>query len=140
MKPVRVLLAIEQDDFREILRRALSAKNTGIVLVGEAANDLEAIELASQASPDVLILDLHLKDQGGLELTQKIKARFPATRILILNTQVKKEEILDLVDSGIAGYLTILEAPELLASAIHSCMKEVLWLSPDVQARLLETP
>ena len=138
MKRVRVLLAIKQDDLRDNLRRILSAKKTGIALVGEATNELEVMELVSQASPNVLVLDLQLKDQGGLELIQKIKALNPATRILILSEEVKKEEILDLVETGISGYLTKNEAPELLVFAIHTCMKEVLWLSPIAQAILLD--
>ena len=95
---VRVLLADDNAQFRAALRRLLE-RDPEIGVVGEAANGAEAIELASEFVPDVVIMDVSMPNLNGIEATNEIKARFPEMVVLMLSIGNKDQEI----RAGLAG-------------------------------------
>jgi DNA-binding NarL/FixJ family response regulator len=84
MNIIRVLLVDDYAGLRSSLA-AFLVKQRGVVIVGEAANGLEAIEQAEMLQPDLVLMDLDLPGRGGYEATQEIKRRAPHTRVVILS-------------------------------------------------------
>lgn len=83
-KPIRVLLADDTDDVRAILRATLTADGR-FVVVGEARNGAEAVEMAGAARPDVVLLDLAMPVMDGLEAAPKILEHSPRSKIVVLS-------------------------------------------------------
>ncbi|WP_028240893.1 response regulator [Stutzerimonas azotifigens] len=85
--------------------RALLALTRWIEVVGEAASGQEALALAEQARPDLLLVDIGLKDMNGLELTRRLGERHPQIRILILSMYENQEYVSTSVKVGARGYV-----------------------------------
>ncbi len=84
MHPLRVLLADDHAGFRRILVSFLKAQR-GVEVVGEAADGLDAVEQAERLRPDLVLMDIHMPGQNGIEATRVIKHRLPLTRVFILS-------------------------------------------------------
>lgn len=84
MKKLKVLLADDHDSFRRILIAFLRAQKD-VEVVGEAVNGQEAVEQAERFHPDLVLMDIHMPKQNGLDATKAIKNRFPSTRVFILS-------------------------------------------------------
>jgi DNA-binding NarL/FixJ family response regulator len=84
MYKLKVLLADDHDSFRRILVAFLKAQNN-IEVVGEALNGEEVIEQAEKLRPDLILMDIHMPKQNGIEATKAIKSRFPGTKVFILS-------------------------------------------------------
>jgi DNA-binding NarL/FixJ family response regulator len=82
--PIRVLIADDHAVVREGIRHVLSAAE-GFDVVGEAANGREAVALAEELHPDVVVLDLTMPEISGLDAAVQIRARTPGSRILVLS-------------------------------------------------------
>jgi DNA-binding NarL/FixJ family response regulator len=86
---VRVLLADDNARFREVLRRLLE-REPDIVVVAEAGDGAEAVELADEVVPDVVLMDLSMPGLDGLEATYALKARLPDVTVLMLSVGDKE--------------------------------------------------
>jgi DNA-binding NarL/FixJ family response regulator len=84
MNKLKVLLADDHDCFRRILIAFLKAQHN-IEVVGEAVNGEEAIEQAEKFQPDIILMDVHMPKQNGIEATKAIKHRWPGTKVFILS-------------------------------------------------------
>jgi DNA-binding NarL/FixJ family response regulator len=84
MSKLKVLLADDHDSFRRILVAFLKAQK-GIEVVGEAIDGQEAVEQAEKFHPDLVLMDIHMPRQNGIEATKAIKNRWPATKVFILS-------------------------------------------------------
>jgi DNA-binding NarL/FixJ family response regulator len=89
MTTLKVLLADDHKSFREILSTFLKAQ-LGIEVVGEAANGQEVVEKAEELHPDLILMDVHMPFQNGLEATKKIKNRLPLTKVFILTMDISE--------------------------------------------------
>jgi DNA-binding NarL/FixJ family response regulator len=96
--PVRVLLADDNGRFRQLLRRLLERED-GIEVVAEASDGAEALALAEEHLPDVVLMDLSMPGVDGLEATLELKARIPHVTVLMLSVADKEHEIA----AGLAG-------------------------------------
>jgi NarL family two-component system response regulator YdfI len=101
---IRVLIADDHLVVREGLRAILEAA-PDLTLVGEAADGLEAVRLAGELSPDVVLMDLRMPGMDGIEAIRQIKARYPAVEIVILTTYDDDEYIVRGLRAGARGYL-----------------------------------
>ena len=101
---IRVLIADDHLVVREGLRAILEAA-PDLTLVGEAADGLEAVRLAGELSPDVVLMDLRMPGVDGIEAIRQIKARYPAVEIVILTTYDDDEYIVRGLRAGARGYL-----------------------------------
>lgn len=95
---VRVLLADDNAQFRGVLRQLLE-RDPEIDVVAEAANGAEAIALAEEHRPDVVLMDVSMPNLDGVEATYALKARFPDLTVLMLSIGNKDQEI----EAGLAG-------------------------------------
>ena len=84
MEPLRVLLADDHPVFRRGLRMLLDAQPEGAEIVGEASNGVEAVELARELQPDVVVMDLQMPELNGIEATQRIVEESPHIGVLVL--------------------------------------------------------
>jgi DNA-binding NarL/FixJ family response regulator len=101
---VRVLLADDNDRFRGILRRLLE-RDPDIVVVAEAADGAEALDLAEEVAPDVVLMDVSMPGLDGLEATYELKARLPDVTVLMLSVGDKEQEIAAGLAGGASEYL-----------------------------------
>jgi DNA-binding NarL/FixJ family response regulator len=101
---VRVLLADDNDRFRGILRR-LHERDPDIVVVAEAGDGAEALDLAEEVAPDVVLMDVSMPGLDGLEATYELKARLPDVTVLMLSVGDKEQEIAAGLAGGASEYL-----------------------------------
>ena len=102
--PLRVMLVDDHALVRSAIRQALEAPD--VVVVGEASSAEEAIALAPDLRPDVLLLDIDLPGLSGIEAVREIAPRLPDTRIVMLTVSTDRRDLLDAIRHGAVGYLT----------------------------------
>jgi len=102
--PIRVLLVDDAARVRSELRRLLELSGL-IEVAGEAGDGLEAIRLAAQLSPDVILMDLEMPTLDGLEATRQIKALQPAPRVVILSVHARPDEVESAREAGADCYV-----------------------------------
>ncbi len=134
---VRVLLADDQALVRSGFRKLLEGE-TGIEVVAEAADGLEAIERARLHRPDVVLMDIRMPRLDGLKATARILATTPSSRILMLTTYDLDEYIFEALKAGASGFLLKDSPTEELVAAIYVVAAGEALLAPSVTRRLIE--
>jgi DNA-binding NarL/FixJ family response regulator len=134
---IRVLLADDQRVVREGLGTLLSLLE-GIELVGTAADGEEALALAAEHDPDVVLMDLRMPRCDGVEATRRIRGEHPGTQIVVLTTYADDDSLFPALRAGARGYLTKDADGDEIVRAIQDVMAGRAGLSPVVQRRLLE--
>lgn len=104
MNKIKVIIADDHVLFREGTRNVIEQERD-IEVVGEASDGEEAIELITKLRPHVALMDIAMPKVNGIEATRQIKARHPATAVLILTAYDNDQYILALLEAGAAGYL-----------------------------------
>jgi DNA-binding NarL/FixJ family response regulator len=100
---MRILIADDHALFRDGLRSLMEAH--GVDVVAEAANGREAIDLARQYRPDIVLMDLTMPVMGGLEATRAISAEMPETNVVVLTASEEDSDLFEAVKSGAQGFL-----------------------------------
>ena len=136
IQPITVMLVDDHALVRSAVRQALSAPD--IEVVGEASTAEEALILAPQLAPDVLLLDLNLPGTSGLGLLRELSPRLPATRIVMLTVSDDRRDLLDAVRNGAAGYLTKDLSPEALQRAVRGIRSGDLAMSRAMAAEVIQ--
>lgn len=134
--PIRVVIADDHMLVREGLRSILAVADD-ILLVGEAKDGAEAIELAGTLSPEVMLMDLRMPRVDGMEAIRQIKARHPAIEIVILTTYDDDVHILQGLGAGALGYLLKDAGRNALFDAVRAAARGESLLPPEVLATLL---
>ena len=116
---------------------ALLATTDDVDVVGEATTGLEAVELALQLEPDVVLMDLRMPGINGDEATAQILATKPAIRILVLTTYESDDSILTAIEAGASGYLLKAAPQEELLAGIRSVARGEVALGPRIAALLV---
>ena len=117
--------------------RALLQTAGGIEVVGEAGDVSSALALVGGLRPQVVLMDLQLGSESGVDATREIVARYPATRVLILTTYDTDADILRAIEAGACGYLLKDAEPERLVEAVGLAARGETVLSPVVAQRLV---
>jgi DNA-binding NarL/FixJ family response regulator len=134
---VRILLVEDHIVMREGLRGLIS-RQADMEVVGEADNGEQAIELARQARPDVIIMDVRMRGIDGIEATRRIKAEMPGVRVVVLSAYDNREYIIGMAKAGISGYLLKDCAFEELVGAIRTVLQDKSYLSPSAARVILD--
>jgi len=132
---IRVLLADDHRLLRESLRRSLAEE--GFDVIGEATDGEEAVELAGQLVPDVVLLDVSMPNMGGVEAAGRIHADQPSIRIVMLTMHVDAEVVADALRAGACGYLTKDSSTDEIAGAIRLAASGETAVSPQLAASML---
>jgi DNA-binding NarL/FixJ family response regulator len=136
MKPVRILLA---DDHALILGgiRALLEEIKGVTTIAEANNGRDAVAIAKAERPDLVIMDISMKELNGIEATAQIMAAVPETRVLILSMHTTEDFVRRALKAGAAGYVVKDSAPLELRMAIEAVMRGEHYISSRVSRHLV---
>lgn len=137
MSKTKILLADDHPMLRQGIRELLE-RERDFEVVAEVGDGEEAVKLASELKPDVVIMDVGMPKLNGLEATKQIKAKHPATAVLVLTIHDEDEYIMGLLEAGAAGYLLKSAYGEELVNAIRSIRTGELVLHPVVGQKLLK--
>lgn len=135
---IRILIADDQALVRTGFKMILDAE-ADLEVVGEAENGREAVELAAELAPDVILMDIRMPGTDGITATRRIVTD-PETkgcRVIILTTFDTDEHIFDAIRAGAAGFLLKNTAPEELRAAVRTVTGGEALLSPSVTRRVL---
>jgi DNA-binding NarL/FixJ family response regulator len=134
---IRVLLADDQALVRAGFRMILGSE-PGIEVVGEAGDGLEAVALAVEARPDVVLMDVRMPELDGIEATRRVVASAEAPRVLVLTTFDLDEYVYEALRAGASGFL-LKDAPEeQLVTGIRIVAEGGSLFAPSVTRRLVE--
>ncbi len=136
---VRVVLADDHALVREGIRHVLDA-DANIEVVGEAANGADAVALALEHLPDVVLLDITMPGENGLRAAARLREALPNARILMLSMHDNAEYVREGMRIGTHGYLLKDSAGEELRAAIRAVHAGGTFFSPAVVRRLTSTP
>ena len=134
--PIRVLIVDDQALFREGLNTILSVHEE-FQVIGEAANGEEALRLAVQLQPQVILMDLRMPIMDGVRATQMISSQAPNCKVIVLTTFDDDESIFDGLRAGAVGYLLKDVASEKLFEAIRATARGEYFLLPSVTAKVM---
>jgi len=132
-----VVIADDHALLREALHRTLDGERD-MEVVAEAGDGEEAVRLASELKPDVVVMDIVMPKLNGIEATRKIKETAASTAILILTAYDDEEYVLGLLDAGAAGYLLKSARGRDLVDAIRTIQSGESVLHPKIIAKLLK--
>jgi DNA-binding NarL/FixJ family response regulator len=133
---IKVLLADDHEVVREGTRRFID-RTPGLQVVGEAANGLDALEMAGLLRPDIVVLDIRMPGLNGLEVTRRIKAELPEIRVLILSAYEDDQYIFPLLDAGADGYLLKTSSGSEVATAIQTICRGEKVLDPQITTKVV---
>jgi two-component system, NarL family, response regulator LiaR len=134
---IRILVADDHAVVRKGLQ-ALIKTEEGMEIVGEAENGRDAVALAEQLKPDVILLDLKMPFLDGIEVISQIKDRNLGSRILILTSFADDDHVLPAIKAGALGYLLKDSSPHDLIAAIHHVHNGESSLTPSVALKLVQ--
>lgn len=116
---IKIMLVDDHRIFRDGIRSLLS-EYPGIEVIGEASSGQEALERLGQLMPDILILDVTMQDESGIDTAKKATAMYPGIRIMILSMHTDEEFVVDAVKAGVKGYLPKDTSREELLEALNT--------------------
>jgi DNA-binding NarL/FixJ family response regulator len=128
-EPIRIVLADDHTLFREGIRLLLRHAPE-VQVVGEAENGADAVALARQFAPHLLILDLDMPRMDGIAALRELRATAPEVRVLILTVHAERERLLTVLEMGAAGYLTKEAATRELVDAIRAVAAGEIYVQP----------
>jgi DNA-binding NarL/FixJ family response regulator len=132
---VRVLIADDHGVVREGLSSLIGGE-AGFEVVGEAPSAEQAIALALEKRPDLIVMDVSMPEIGGIEATRRIKAQAPEIRVIMLTVHEDKELMRAAIRAGAGGYVLKRAIKTELLHAIDTVMGDELYVHP-VMARIL---
>jgi len=133
---IRVLIVDDHAIVREG-QRALIDTEPGMVVVGEANDGFEAVEMAHSLQPDVILLDLHMPRKDGIEAIGEIKAENPEARILVLTSFTEDEKVYAAIKAGALGYLLKDSSPQEILTAIRMVYQGEISMHPRIATKLM---
>ncbi len=136
MAPISILLAEDHVVVRESIRQSLE-RVENFKVVGEANDGEEAVRVAKQLKPDVIIMDISMPKLNGIEATRQIKSAQPSAIVLVLTAYDYEQYIFPLLEAGAAGYLLKDVSSRELIDAIQTVYRGEAVLHPAVARKIL---
>ena len=116
---IRIVLVDDQRMSRQITRRLLSM-HADLMIVGEARDGIEALEVVSQARPDVVLMDVHMPILDGVETTKRMRSTYPDVKIVLFTSINHDSYVAEGMRAGAVGYLPKNTQPDVLVAAIRT--------------------
>jgi DNA-binding NarL/FixJ family response regulator len=135
-EPIRILVADDHPLFREGVVHSL-ATEPGIAVVGQAASGEEALDLARDLLPDVVLLDVAMPGWGGLQTARKLATACPASKVIMLTVVEDEDRLLDAFSAGARGYVLKGVSARDLAAVVRSVERGEVYVSPSLAAGIL---
>jgi DNA-binding NarL/FixJ family response regulator len=123
-----------------LFRRGLElvlAVEPDLEVVGEAADGIEAIDMAAELAPDVVLMDVRMPGVGGIEATRRIRTEQPMTKVVMLTVSEDEEDLFDAIRAGATGYLLKEVSIEEVAYTVRAVARGQALVSPSMAAKLL---
>jgi DNA-binding NarL/FixJ family response regulator len=133
---LRILLVDDHALVRSAIRQALTVD--GIEIVGEGTSAEEAVSLATELRPDLVLMDIDLPGMSGIEAVRTLAPRLPDTRFVMLTVSTDRRDLLDAVRHGASGYLTKDVSGEALLRAVRGVLRGDLPMSRAHAALVVE--
>src|SRR5689334_22677439 len=133
--PIRILIADDHAVVRQGLRMFLRLESE-LEIVGEAVNGKQALSMAHELNPDIVLMDLLMPEMDGLEATAAIRRELPDTEVIALTSVLEDSSIVSAVRAGAIGYLLKDTEADELVRAIKAAADGQVQLSPRVATRL----
>lgn len=137
MPPIRLLLVDDQDIVRAGLRSLLE-RHPEMEVVGEAGSGTEAVALAQELLPDVVLMDITMPEMNGAEATRQIKKTVPEVNVLALTIHEDEAYFFEMLNAGASGYVPKRASPDDLLAAIHVAAAGDVFLHPIVAGTLVQ--
>ncbi len=135
--PIRILIADDHQLLREGIRNFLSLE-PDFEIVGEAANGEEAIARTIELRPDVLLLDINMPKASGIEVASRLKESCPEVRILALTIHDDQNYMMNMIQSGAAGYLLKDVEPSMMVQAVRRVYAGESYVEPSLTKKLFQ--
>ena len=137
--PIRIVIADDHPIFRDGLRRLLEAESD-LKVIGEAQDGAEAVRLARQLKPDILLLDLAMPRHPGLEALRDLSSpQGPnSVRVILLTAAAEKNQIVEALQLGARGVVLKDSATQLLLKSIHTVMAGEYWVGREAVSNLVQ--
>ncbi|MDP1715143.1 MAG: response regulator transcription factor [Anaerolineales bacterium] len=137
MSNIRLMLVDDHQVIRTGLKSFLQTQ-PDFEVVAEASNGQEAITLALETRPDIIIMDISMPEMDGLEATRRLKVQWPQVVVLALTVHEDKFYFMKMLEAGASGYLTKQAASDELVQAIQTVANGHIYLQPALARWLLE--
>ena len=134
--PIRLMLADDHRMLREGLGRSL--REEGFDIVGEASDGEEAVRLAGELAPDVVLMDVTMPDVDGVEATRRINRDLPGIRVVMLTMHADESVIAEALRAGAVGYLVKDCSIDEIADAVRMAASDEASLSPELANAMLD--
>ena len=134
---IRVLIV----DDHQVVRQGLSTflgLRPEIVVVGEAADGMAAVEMAGKLEPDIVLMDLVMPELDGIAATRQIRTLHPRTQVIALTSFTEDDKVIPAIQAGAASYLLKDVTPDALVEAILAVHRGEARLHPDIARKLME--
>jgi DNA-binding NarL/FixJ family response regulator len=126
---IRIFLADDHELFRQGIRALL--ETTEIEIIGEAGNGQETLEKLDATKPDILLLDICMSGMSGVECAKIIHKDFPAIKVLVLSMYDTENDLSEMLDAGVKGYLLKSGSKEELVFAIKQIFNGGMYISTE---------
>lgn len=134
--PIRVALVDDHSLVRDGIK-ALLAVMAPLEVVGEAESGEQAIEMVGRCKPDLLLVDISLRDMNGLELTRVLRSQYPTLKVLVLSMYDNNEYVSESVRAGASGYVLKNSPSREIIAAIEAIASGGTFYSADIAQRLI---
>ncbi len=134
---VRIVIADDHPIFRDGLRRLLQSE--GMKVIGEAPNGEEAVKLARQLNPDILLLDVAMPQKPGLEALRELADAKTPVRVILLTAAIERSQIVEALQLGARGVVLKEAATTSLLKSIQSVLRGEYWVGRESVSDLVQT-
>lgn len=137
LQPIHILVVDDHPVVRQGLR-SLLAGHPNLLVVGEAEDGAEVLPFLSKSSVDVILLDIQMKKQSGIEVARRVRASYPEVKIIVLTTYDDESLLREAMEAGVDGYLLKSVSHETLPDSIRAVMQGEKLLSPKLVSSVVD--